>query len=209
MNPGNVPALVGENQAPLTGYLRKKRMKVIAPYLRGNVLELGCGAASVLRSKALMTTIDRYVGCEYDREVVQLLQEEYPAHEFFQINLDSEHWGNVGVFDAIVGAAVVEHIWNQKNFYSNVVRLLKPEGHLVLTTPSVVGNDIVLATLSKLRLVRPDVIDDHIIIYNKARFMHVAHEFGLRLVRYKKFQLGLNQLVVFKKDEQRHREPTF
>ena len=41
--------------------------------------------------------------------------------------------------------------------------------------------------------------DDHIVVYNKDRFRVLANELGLKIVKYKTFELRCNQMIVLAK----------
>ena len=58
---------------------------------------------------------------------------------------------------------------------------LKPNGRIVLTTPTVIGNDLVHRLGASVGLFSQDAQDDHIVIFNKRRFEVLANEVGLDL----------------------------
>lgn len=140
-----------------------------------------------------------YTGVEALQTSVSELQVRHPAHTFVSFDLDSARWPLNRHFDCVVALAVIEHLWNLKSFFSNVREALADDGLFVLTTPTPFGNHIVLRSLALAGLVRKDVINDHVAIFNKKLFHHVCDEFGFELDQYAKFQLGGNQLAVLRK----------
>ena len=66
--------------------------------------------------------------------------------------------------------AIIEHIWNQRFLFEQVLKNLKPSGKIVITTPTPFGNDFVHALGAKVGLFAKSAVDDHIMIYNKKRF---------------------------------------
>ena len=194
-----VPYLGQNNAAPLTTWLARARSKRVAPFLKGRILELGCGAASLLESKAIRDSISFYAGVEALQSSVDELKSRYPAHHFVAVDLDSADWPIEDKFDCVLALAVIEHLWNLKSFLQNVNKALVDGGLFVLTTPTPYGNHIVLRSLAFLGLVRKDVVNDHVAIFNKTLFRHVCEEFGFKLEHYSKFQLGGNQLAVLRK----------
>ena len=80
--------------------------------------------------------------------------------QILAVELDPLHPGNAaakypttisladGSADAVVAGEIIEHLYSPLHFLAEVSRVLKPGGHLILTTPNVsyIGNVIRLAT---------------------------------------------------------------
>lgn len=181
----------------LSKWLESKRINLTKPYIKGDVLDVGCGPATNYRS--LKNKIGAYYGIEYDKKHVEKLKKMYPKAKFFSKDLDKDNLDLKKKFDTVVSLAVIEHIYNQKHFIEQLIKNLKPKGRLVLTTPTPFGNDIVHRFGAWIGLFSKVQGDDHIVLYNKKRFQLVAKDFNLRLVKYKSFQLGCNQMVIFQK----------
>ncbi|MCF7859628.1 MAG: class I SAM-dependent methyltransferase [Candidatus Cloacimonetes bacterium] len=167
----------------------------VSAYIKGDVLDLGCGTAEILD----YINIDNYTGLDYSPEMVKKLKKKLPQHKFFTRNLDEDTYCLKTKYDTITMIAVIEHLFNQRHLFKEIIKHLKPNGRIVLTTPTPFGNDIIHRLGANMGLFSKHASDDHIVIYNKQRFKNVAREFNLKLIVYKKFQLGCNQLVVFKK----------
>jgi SAM-dependent methyltransferase len=179
----------------LSSWLHKIRTNRVIHYVSGNVLDLGCGPATIYASFAYK--ISNYYGFEYDKFLVEQLRKKYSPAKFFQKNLDEDNFDLDIKFDYILLIAVIEHIFNQKHLFNEILKYLKPEGKIIITTPTVFGNDIVHKLGSSIGLFNKEVgQDDHIIIFNKKRFKVLANEFNLKIDRYSKFELGCNQLVI-------------
>lgn len=195
----DVPYVGEERRAPLTRWLARQRVRRVADFLEGDVLELGCGFGGVLEYASVHGSIGSYTGVEALAENVEVLGAKYPQHKFYAFDLDCEHWPVSGTFDCILALAVVEHLWNLKGFFSHLRSLLKDDGVAVCTTPTIWGNHVVLRMLARLGLVREDVIADHVAIFGRPLWSHVCDEFGFRLESFSRFQFGGNQLVVLKR----------
>jgi len=183
--------------ALLTNYLIDARMSRIAPHIRGDVLDLGCGRAEILDKYA--TKLDNYCGVEYSEEAVQSLRKAHPEATFFARNLDQDRLELGRQFDCILMVALIEHLFNQKHVMDEVASVLKPGGTIVLTTPTPFGNDVVHRLGATVGLFAKAAVDDHIVIYNHHRLKLLAKEIGLKLTRYYTFQLGCNQFATFTK----------
>ena len=71
----------------LTGYLHRRRNAAVQRYLKGDVLEIGCGPAIVAR---WLDSSQRYVGVEMQPESMTHLRRKFPQHTFIQPDIDSE-----------------------------------------------------------------------------------------------------------------------
>jgi SAM-dependent methyltransferase len=186
--------------ALLTPHLTRARTARIAPYIRGDVLDLGCGShgtASIYEQYGERMT--HYCGIERSEESVRKLSERYPSGRFFARDLDRDQLGLNRKFDCILMIALIEHLFNQQHVMSEVVNALKPAGIVVMTTPTPFGNDIVHRLGANMGLFAKAAVDDHIVIYNHHRFRLMAGEVGLELKSYHTFQLFCNQLAVLSK----------
>ncbi|HNT89156.1 MAG TPA: methyltransferase domain-containing protein [Candidatus Hydrogenedentes bacterium] len=180
----------------LTNTVKRQRLRVVTPYVRGDVLDVGCGPALAL--EACRDRIGSYTGIEHTDERVAGLRRRFPDHTFLRKDLDEDLLDLGRQFDTVLLVAVIEHVFNQKHLMRQLVPLLKPEGRLVVTSPTPFGNDVVHRIGAALGLFSKDAAHDHVVIYNKRRFLLLAREFGLMLETYCRFQCGCNQLAVFR-----------
>lgn len=102
----------------------------LSPYPK--VCDLGCGSGwstNVLGMFGPATGVDL--------SDVSIAQERYPNCEFISINVP-EWEAPTCEFDVVVSMEVIEHIEqaHQSKFLAIAHRMLKPGGHLVLTTPN-------------------------------------------------------------------------
>lgn len=180
--------------ALLSRYLQKRRLAMVRPYLQGDVLDLGCAGAA--GSELGGSRIQRYVGIDYNPDVVKRLRQEDPTGEYLCRNLDEDELDFDEPFDCVLMTAIIEHLFNQKFAMQQVKRCLKPTGVAVITTPTPLGNDVVHGLGARVGIFARSAMDDHIVIYNRRRFDNLAREVGLSIRHYETFQLGCNQLVI-------------
>jgi ubiquinone/menaquinone biosynthesis C-methylase UbiE len=100
-------------------------------------------------------------------------------------------------FDGIVLLATLEHIPDTESVARECYRLLKFGGQVVATVPSLVVDDLV-RTLIRLRLADGMSLDQHYGL-DPDDVPKQFREQGFSLVRHKRFQLGLNHLMIFEK----------
>lgn len=181
----------------LSGYLGAARIARVAPHVRGDLLDIGCQSGQ-LRA-ALGDRIAGYAGIDISEGAVAAARAAHPDARFWVANIDDGLPEIAERFDTIVLCAVVEHLFNLKLAFSGLRGLLKPEGRMVLTTPTVFGNDVVHGIGARLGLFAQAAQDDHIVIFNRQRFRVLAAEVGLELERHELFQFGCNQLAVLRR----------
>lgn len=104
-----------------------RELRALFPELTGEVLDVGCGRKPY---KALVPAT-RYVGVDIDSPVTRELG---AADVFF----DGHALPFVDAsFDGVLCSQVLEHVFTPEQFVSELHRVLRPSGRLVLTVPFV------------------------------------------------------------------------
>jgi len=111
-----------------------KAYVVAKDYIHGDVLEVGCGegrgVSTLLKHSKSFTAVDKI------RNVIDALQEKFPAGKFITMNIPPLGGLNDNFYDSIVSFQVIEHIENDVLFLKEIHRVLKPGGIALLTTPN-------------------------------------------------------------------------
>jgi SAM-dependent methyltransferase len=171
--------------------LQRWRVSMAAPYLgRGKrVLDIGCADGALFR---LRPELADGVGIDPDLDASATAPGHTLVRGLFPDDLLDDR-----PFDVIALLAVLEHVplERQSALARDCARYLKPGGHLVITVPSP-AVDHVLALLLALRLIHGMSLEQHF-GFEVASTRPTFEAAGLRLVKMRKFQLGLNNLFVF------------
>jgi SAM-dependent methyltransferase len=175
-----------------TSFLQRQRLKIVRPYLRGDILDLGCGDAALL---PLVGPGQAYTGVDGRGALVADLRGQYPQREFYQRDLDREPLAVPGRFDTIVMLAVIEHLSDPARILRQLPGCLKPGGQVLMTTPSPVG-DRVHQVGARAGLFSMEASQEHNIIFTPAVLREYLERNGLHLSEYRPFLLGGNQLFV-------------
>jgi SAM-dependent methyltransferase len=100
----------------------------LAPHLKGEMLDVGCGQKPYKH----LFQCSKYVGIEVEQEGHDHTNEDV---DFFydgkRIPFDDNH------FDSAITSQVLEHVFEPDAFLSEICRVLKPQGRLLLTVPFV------------------------------------------------------------------------
>lgn len=175
--------------------LRHLRLGRILPYIdRTDVLlDVGCGwEAKALRTLAPSVTkgygIDFKVETENVPENIRLFAQRFEK----PWSLPEESC------DKAIMLAVLEHIDPDEVplVLRNIHRHLKPDGRLILTVPTPASQPLLEFLAYKLKIINEDEIRDHKVYYDSELLKKVLSENGFEMIKYKKFQLGMNSFCV-------------
>ncbi len=99
----------------------------------GRVLELGCGMGHLLAWLA-----DRFcvVGCDINAWALSQARRNVPTGNFALISMDQTYAFPPASFDIVIAKHVVEHLHHPEQAISEMSRVLKCGGLLVLVTPN-------------------------------------------------------------------------
>lgn len=101
-------------------------------------------------------------------------------------------------FDIITMLAVYEHLGSNREIVaSEIFRVLKPHGRVILTVPSKIV-DYILKILLKTKLADGMSLEEHK-IFNASDVIKIFKKCGMKLKHWSKFQFGLNNLFIFEK----------
>ena len=103
-------------------------------YIKGDLLELGCGEG---RGVALLAPIaTSFTAIDKIREVVDHLTRNFPDYTFKKGSFPPLEGINSNSFDTVVSFQVIEHIKEDRKFVQEIWRVLKPGGKAIITTPN-------------------------------------------------------------------------
>ncbi len=109
-----------------------KAYTVAKPYIKGNLLELGCGEGRGVKELAPLAS--HYTALDKIGSVIDQLSAAYPGYTFRQASFPPIN--EDGQYDTIVSFQVIEHIRKDLYFLQEIHRLLKPGGVAILSTPN-------------------------------------------------------------------------
>ncbi len=102
-------------------------------------------------------------------------------------------------FDAIVILATMEHILDPDSIAMECARILRPAGRVIVTVPSPLVDQII-DILVRIRILDGMSMEEHH-GFQPSQIPHIFHKASLSLLTWRRFQLGLNNLFVFEKEE--------
>ena len=178
----------------LTKFLERKREEEIYPYIKGKVLDIGCGPANALKNKK----ITKYYGTELNKNDVERLSKKYPNANFFCKDIENDNIELKEKVDVVIMTAFLEHLANYENAIEQSIKNLREGGLILITTPSNFGHKVHNIG-AQLGLFSKEAAEDHKSILSKTDFIRLKNKFNLKLKKYKKFEFFCNQLVIYEK----------
>lgn len=101
-------------------------LETLAPRLRGEILDFGCGSGPY---RNLLTTAGRYVGLEYDSPENRRWKRADIFYDGVTIPLETAS------MDGVLSTQTLEHVPNPERIVAEWARVLRPGGLLLLTVP--------------------------------------------------------------------------
>ncbi len=184
-----------ETLSALDNYLRRRRFRMAARHLRPGSHVVDVGSSDLAFFDTFPEVASTGVGIDLKpREVsrprvgVELRRGSFP-----DAVRDGEH------FDAVVMLAVAEHVQPEelRRWSAALPGILRPGGVLVLTVPSPLV-DPILHLLMRLRLVAGMSAHEHY-GFRPSWVPGIFTSAQLELIKRRRFQLGLNNLFVFRR----------
>lgn len=175
----------------LSPWLRERRFQAAAPFLKGKVLDFGCGSGAL----AAWVDADRYVGMEVDAASLRAARSRFSNHRFL-----SELPQKTERFDTIVSLAVIEHVSAPAEFLSTLAAYLEEttEARLVITTPHP-SVQWVHELGAAVGLFSRHASEEHESLLDRTSLEITGSRAGLNLVSYSRFLFGANQVAVYAK----------
>jgi dolichol-phosphate mannosyltransferase len=113
---------------PLQRYWQRKRFDIVQGFAfeAGLVLDIGCGSSRIVQ------TLPRVVGMDMDQRKLRWLRA--PGLPLVRGDMNRLPFRD-GTFDAVVSSEVIEHIPRDDVRLSELVRVIRPGGMLIIGTP--------------------------------------------------------------------------
>ncbi len=149
------------------------------------VVDIGCGNGALCRE--LASRGYEVAGCEPSADGVRLAKNSAPELVFHQLGVDDDPSavGNAS-FDVAIATEVIEHLVRPRNLPRFAKQVLRPGGHLLISTPyhGYVKN-LVLALSNKWDSHLTPLWDGgHIKLWSRKTLSQLLNEGGFRVVRF-------------------------
>jgi SAM-dependent methyltransferase len=140
-------------------------------------LDLGCGDGAFTAVLSEAGTVP--VGAEVAQAALTRARERHPELDFRLVPIEGPLPFEDCCFDLLWASEVIEHVADTARWLSEVRRVLKPGGRLLLTTPSHGRLRVGLAGIERFS----PPLGDHLHLYTKSSLHSLLEEFGFDDVR--------------------------
>ncbi len=179
--------------------LRKMRLKKVLPiikrYKNCSILDIGCGWEA-----KLLKIAEPYIstGVGIDIKAPKKIDDNKKL-KILATSIEKELPFPDRTFDLVTMLAVLEHLEHPIEIMCEINRILKDEGLLILTVPSVWSQPVLEFLAFKIGIVNPEEISDHKLYYNKLLLDFIGKKSGFIMEKHQYFQFWMNNFCIFKK----------
>jgi len=166
-------------------YLWRHLLGLCAELRARSIVDIGCGNGALCRELAGKGY--QVVGCEPCAEIVHLAQRGAPSLLFHTLGVDDDPSviGNEN-FDVAIAIEVIEHLVRPFNLPRFAKQLLRPGGHLIISTPyhGYLKNLFLALTNSWDAHLSPFWDGGHIKFWSYKTLSQLLNESGFSIVRF-------------------------
>jgi ubiquinone/menaquinone biosynthesis C-methylase UbiE len=181
------------SEAILEPVLRSMRLSRVIKHIKhgSKVLDIGCGADATFL-KTISSQVEEGHGIDFK------VSTNSPSNiHLKQVHLSDSLPFEDNSFDYVTMLAVLEHIEHDIDILKEVKRVLKPQGKLILTVPSIWAQPVLEFLAFKLKIVSASEIEDHKRYYT-FELLHksIIDNAGFTAMSHSYFQLKMNNFCI-------------
>ncbi|MDP3988039.1 MAG: class I SAM-dependent methyltransferase [Candidatus Levybacteria bacterium] len=126
-----------KNQKTLSDfYYKLPVVKKFIPKEKGvRVLDFGCGKGAVLAEILKINPNLKITGADTSEEALKTIKKRFKKYKFYKVQDGEKLPFERNTFDFILALDVLEHIYDTQNAFSELSRILKPDGKILITVP--------------------------------------------------------------------------
>jgi len=174
------------SQGLLSPFLQNQRVKAARPYLKGRVLDIGCGNGML----AEYCDPNTYYGFDIDEATIAAARSAHPRFRF-----ERALPGSGMRFDTVVGLAIIEHLSDPPVHLRTWRDFLKSDGAIVLTTPHP-RMEWVHQLGSRIGIFSHGAAEEHEDLIDLNTMKGLVAQAELVVAKYQRFLFGANQIFV-------------
>ncbi len=116
--------------------LKWPKLKKYTPLEKGAVvLDFGCGKGEILKEMEKVNPNAQYIGLDVSQTALDSARRELPEVEFHKVEDGGPFPLPDASVDFVFSSEVIEHVYDTDDAASEIARILRPGGKLLMTTP--------------------------------------------------------------------------
>jgi 2-polyprenyl-3-methyl-5-hydroxy-6-metoxy-1,4-benzoquinol methylase len=161
----------------------ERRSRFLLEHVRAGsrVLDVGCGEGRF--ATALAAAWARVTGLDVAEEPLRRARAQHPELELLRVEVAGPWPLGDSSFDVVWAGEVIEHVGDTAAWLSEVRRVLRSGGSLLLSTPALGPAQLAAAAMSRRSFAaRFDPLGEHLRFYSRATLTRLIEEFGFQSV---------------------------
>ncbi|MDW8280030.1 MAG: methyltransferase domain-containing protein [bacterium] len=175
-------------------FLRYRPVYKNIPENFNNLLDIGCGQNPWFKNLKNKNNLNIYGIDRFDSINIKDKNINY-----IKLEIENKLPFNDNFFDFITMLAVLEHLDKDRDILNEIFRILKPNGHFILTVPTIYAKPILEFLAFKLNLINRDSIREHKRYYTKNNLRDLIKKTGFNVNKIFYFEFGFNLFVLAQK----------
>jgi ubiquinone/menaquinone biosynthesis C-methylase UbiE len=180
-------------------------IKKYIPVEKINILDFGCGTGEIIKASIKISNKSTFTGIDISNNAIRRAKKRFDKSvHFYQVEDGAKFPLKSGSFDYITALDVIEHIYDVDKAISELHRVLKKKGKILITTPFNGAVKIILFTLLGYFDKYFDPIGPHIRFFNPRSLSKVLtnHRFNIKKIGYfgRFYPLSRGFYVISQKD---------
>lgn len=159
-------------------------LKKILPLKNGDaVLDFGCGTGRIMKKMKELSPKSKFTGVDVSETAINIAKKKHIWANFYSVQDGDKFPFKKNSFDLILAADVIEHVYNTKHTLSELHRVLKRDGKIIVTTPyyGFIKNLLIIA------LDFDNIFDPagpHIRFFSKKSLFSLLGSIGLKIIQH-------------------------
>ena len=147
------------------------------------ILDFGCGKGKMTEEISKLNPQATIIGADVSSTALKAAGKKLPKSKFILIEENNKLDINDSSVDFIVMADVIEHIYNVEARMNDLVRILKPGGKILITTPyhGLLKNLVLVTFFFDTAF---DPVGPHIRFFSKRSLLKLVEKLGLERLEF-------------------------
>lgn len=147
------------------------------------VLDFGCGTGKITREIEKDFPKCKFSGVDVSNIAINIAKKRFPNHKFFTIEDGYRLPFKNDTFDFIIALDVVEHVYNTEKTFSELTRVLKHRGKILISTPyyGFIKN-LLIITFGFDQVFNP--MGQHIRFFSNKSLFSIVKSHGLKIISH-------------------------